>query len=245
MTPKAILFDYGQTLVHEISWDPLAGAEALLDCARRNPNHVTAPQLSALLEEIKQDILREFEAESRSRQPLEIPCAAMLNYAFRALDLAFDVPVEELEWRLWQAGAPAEPAEHIDLILDELERRGIPVGVVSNLMYTGKTLERRLAEFLPGRKFAFVLSTCDYVYRKPQKKIFDLALTLAGCKPEEALFCGDNLRCDIWGAHNTGIPSVWYTKYVKHRPDLAPPDSAREITDWRELARLWSQAVIL
>ena len=236
MLPKTILFDYGQTLVHEISWDPLAGAEALLDCVRQNPNHVTPARLSALLEEIKGDVLREFGAESRSGQPMEIPCAAMQNYAFRSLGLEFDFPMEELEWRFWQAGAPAEPAEHVDLLLDELARQGISAGVVSNLMYSGKTLERRLAEFLPGRKFAFVLSTCDYVYRKPQKKIFDLALALANCRPEEALFCGDNLRCDIWGAHNAGIPSIWYTKYLKHRPEQELPDSARELADWRDLA---------
>lgn len=236
MQPKTILFDYGQTLVHEISWDPLAGAAALLDCAQRNPDHVTAAQLSLLLEGIKQDVLQEFGADSRSKQPLELPCAAMLNYAFRTLALEFDAPMEELEWRFWQAGVPAEPAEHVDLLLDELARQGISAGVVSNLMYSGKTLERRLAEFLPGRKFAFVLSTCDCIYRKPHKRIFDLALTLADCKPEEALFCGDNLRCDIWGAHHAGISSVWYTRYLKHRPDLAPPDTARELADWRDLA---------
>ena len=170
---------------------------------------------------------------------MEIPCAAMQRYAFGVLKLEFDVSLEELEWQFWQAGAPAEPAEHIASLLEELNRQGIAVGVVSNLMYSGKTLARRLAEFLPGQRFAFALSTCDYVYRKPQKQIFDLALTLAGCKPEEALFCGDNLRCDIWGAHNAGIPSVWYTRYLRHRPELAPPDSTRELTDWLELPRLW------
>lgn len=241
MAPKTILFDYGQTLVHEITWDPLAGAQALLDCARDNPQKVGAARLSDLLEAIKQDILREFGASTRSGQPLEIPAAAIFGYAFRILRLEFDMPMEELEWRYWQAGVPAEPAEHILSLLEELDRRGIAVGVVSNLMYTGRTLERRLEHFLPGRRFAFVLSTCDYVYRKPHKRIFDLALTLGNCAPEEALFCGDNLRCDIWGAHNAGIPSVWYTKYVKHRPDLEIPETAVEITDWRELLHLCAQ----
>lgn len=245
MAPKTILFDYGQTLVHEILWDPLAGAEALLDCARKNPRNVSPAQLSDLLESIKQDILRAFGVSTRSGQPLEIPAAAIYGYAFRRLGLEFDLTMEELEWRYWQAGAPAEPAEHILPLLEDLERQGITLGVVSNLMYTGRTLERRLEHFLPGQKFSFVLSTCDYVYRKPSKQIFDLALTLAGCKSEDALFCGDNLRCDIWGAHNAGIPSVWYTKYVKHRPELTIPETAVELTDWRNLPALWAPSVAL
>ena len=235
MNPKIILFDYGQTLIHETRWDPLSGAQVLLDCAWKNPQSVTPEALAQLLEAIKQDILQEFGAASRSQQPLEIPAAAIHGYAFQKLGLEYSLSLEELEWRYWDAAVPAEPAEHIELLLDELNGQGIAVGVVSNLMYTGQTLKRRLEKYLPGRKFSFVLSTCDYVYRKPSRQIFDLALTLAGCKPEEALFCGDNLRCDIWGAHNAGIPSIWYTKYVKHRPDLAPPEESIEIQDWREL----------
>ena len=138
MAPKTILFDYGQTLVHEILWDPLAGAEALLDCARKNPRNVSPAQLSDLLESIKQDILRAFGVSTRSGQPLEIPAAAIYGYAFRRLGLEFDLTMEELEWRYWQAGAPAEPAEHILPLLEDLERQGITLGVVSNLMYTGR-----------------------------------------------------------------------------------------------------------
>ena len=236
MPPKAILFDYGQTLVHEIAWEPLAGAQALVDSCARNPRNVTARDLSDALESVKQDILTVFGAASRSGQPMEIPAAAIYGYAFRTLGLTFDTPMEELEWRFWEAGIPAEPADGVLPLLEELRSRNITLGVVSNLMYTGATLQRRLSKYLPGQDFAFVLSTCDCVFRKPQRQIFDLALSLSGCRPEEALFCGDNLKCDIWGAHRAGIPPLWYTKYVKHRPDLPLPDTAREITDWQQLA---------
>lgn len=239
MPPKAILFDYGQTLVHEISWDPLAGAAALLDCAEENPRKVSAPGLADRLEQVKGDILKEFGAHSRNQQALEVPAAAIFRYAFRILGLKTRLPQEELEERCWAAGVPAEPAEHVISLLEKLRREDILIGVVSNLMYSGRTLERRLDRLLPGQEFAFVLSTCDYVYRKPRQQIFDLALSLAGCRPEDALFCGDNLRCDIWGAQGAGIPPIWYTRYVRNRPEQAPPDTAREITDWRELPRLW------
>ena len=77
MPPKAILFDYGQTLVHEISWDPLAGAAALLDCVEENPRKVSAPDLADRLEQVKGDILKEFGAHSRNQQALEVPAAAI------------------------------------------------------------------------------------------------------------------------------------------------------------------------
>ncbi len=46
---------------------------------------------------------------------------------------------------------------------------------------------------------------------KPALSIFEKALALAGCKPNEAIHVGDSFECDIKGAHHAGIPSLWVT----------------------------------
>lgn len=52
--------------------------------------------------------------------------------------------------------------------------------------------------------------------QKPARSIFDKALTLAQCKPHEAIHVGDSLASDIAGAHNCGITSVW----IQHQQPL-------------------------
>ncbi|OEF58594.1 HAD family hydrolase [Enterovibrio norvegicus] len=47
---------------------------------------------------------------------------------------------------------------------------------------------------------------------KPALSIFEKALKLAGCSAHEAIHVGDSFECDIKGANNAGIPSVWVTK---------------------------------
>ncbi|NRA41126.1 MAG: HAD family hydrolase [Pseudomonadales bacterium] len=44
---------------------------------------------------------------------------------------------------------------------------------------------------------------------KPHKSIFDKALRLANCQPEQVIHIGDSLATDILGARNSNIASVW------------------------------------
>jgi len=44
---------------------------------------------------------------------------------------------------------------------------------------------------------------------KPHKSIFEKALRLADCAPQEALHVGDSEPADIKGANNAGVRSVW------------------------------------
>ncbi|EAS64507.1 HAD family hydrolase [Photobacterium angustum] len=44
---------------------------------------------------------------------------------------------------------------------------------------------------------------------KPALSIFEKALNLVNCKPEEVIHMGDSLAADIAGAKNAGIKSIW------------------------------------
>jgi len=43
---------------------------------------------------------------------------------------------------------------------------------------------------------------------KPSRLMFELALEMAGCRPEDAVMVGDQEETDIVGARNMGITSV-------------------------------------
>ena len=55
------------------------------------------------------------------------------------------------------------------------------------------------------------LQLSEYMYRKPNNRIFALALEKAGLQAEDVWYIGDQYECDIVGARNAGaISSLVY-----------------------------------
>lgn len=70
-------------------------------------------------------------------------------------------------------------------------------------------LEPELREAGLDSFFAHTVVSADFGYRKPDRRLFEQALRLCGCAPDEALMIGDNLRRDVGGAQAAGIPAIW------------------------------------
>ena len=74
-----------------------------------------------------------------------------------------------------------------------------------------------------------------YMFRKPNRRIFDLALEKAGLNPEEVWYIGDDYECDVKGDLNAGLFLVWYTVAI----DLpcAEDKSILTVAAWEELLK--------
>lgn len=73
---------------------------------------------------------------------------------------------------------------------------------------------------------------CD----KPDPRIFRASLNALGVTADDAIYIGDNLVNDIYGAHGVGMKTVWanyfgLTNHTEHRPDY----EIHAITDLLEL----------
>lgn len=101
--------------------------------------------------------------------------------------------------------------------LDALRRRGLHVGLVSNID------DDQLAHLLgiAGLHGAFDATITSEQARscKPDPGIFRAALAQAGCAADAALFVGDTLAQDVAGANRAGLRSV----LLWHREDRDPP----------------------
>ncbi len=86
--------------------------------------------------------------------------------------------------------------------------------------------------------FSFVIFSDECGIRKPDAKIFNMALEKAGCKKDEFLHVGDSLEDDVLGAVNAGIKSVWLNRdRVKNVTDIKP---SYEISNLSELIDMLS-----
>ncbi len=101
---------------------------------------------------------------------------------------------------------------------------GIRTGVISNLCWSEAALTRRLHETLPDHHFDFIMTSSEYIFRKPNEHIFDMAIRKSGLDKADIWYCGNDIAVDIVGAHGAGVFPVLYD-------DRSVPSKTREKND--------------
>ena len=202
--PSGIIFDYGDTVLHLESIDVIEGNRRILELADFNPG-VTAEDAAALAEEM----FRWLDTE-RNNYMLEVSAASIDRLIFDTLGVTFRVDYDELEKAFWNGALTYKPVDGIFELLDMLDANGIKTGIISNSINKGTILEEELEKHNLAHRFSFVMSSADYVVRKPHRYLFQVALKKMGLSPSEVWFVGDKIEYDIRGALDSGLYPVWY-----------------------------------
>lgn len=63
--------------------------------------------------------------------------------------------------------------------------------------------------------FEFIITSASLGIRKPDPRIFQVALDHFDVQPQAAVMVGDMLNADVLGANQIGIYSIWITRRVK------------------------------
>lgn len=232
--PKMICFDYGQTLISEDSFNGIAGTRAVLEQCVHNPSNITAEEIQSLANELNKDIGR-FNPETQHLVLLEVHNHPFQNYLYDYFQIKPIVSPLELETVFWDNAAPAKPTNGIINLLLKLEELKIRTGVISNIGMSGTALKNRIERLLPHNHFEFIIASSEYVFRKPHKRIFEIALKKSCLQPKDMWYCGDNINCDIEGARSCGITPIWYTGAINKKLQTVPV-ACLEINDWKELS---------
>jgi len=234
--PKMILFDYGQTLVSQEQFDGIAGNKAVLEKCVINPNNISAEVIASLANEMNKEIGR-YDPKTSHLCLTEVHNHSFQNYLYDYFGLTKTVSNLELETTFWDAASPGKPTIHIEEFLSYLKNKNIRSAVISNISFSGQALEKRISTLLPQNDFEFILATSEYVFRKPQKRIFELAARKAHLEPNEMWYCGDNGICDVDGAKAAGFFPVWY-KGAYEGYNFTPRNECLIVSDWRELIEI-------
>lgn len=208
-TPKMVLFDYGQTLIAERKFDGVKGTEAVLQYATRNKYHLSAEQVQAKANEISREFGR-FDPEKIHLFQIEISSTMFASYLYESQGIEIALSNAQIDTIFWNAAAPGTPTEGIKDFLEYLKNKGIRTGVISNISYEHSVVAERINRLLPENAFEFIITSSNFMFRKPNKRIFDLALEKAELQPNEVWYIGDQYECDIKGSFNAGLFPVWY-----------------------------------
>ena len=215
-TVRAVLFDFGGTLY---DYDTLAAGdqEALLMLAKLAGAEAPAADVQRAYRAALRQVFRSY-LERRfflHRDMFRDAVVAMLRELGRSADPEHLERYREMQWRHHQRDFQLR--QGVVETLTELRRRGLALGIVSNIDVDQL---RHLGE-LAGldRHFDWLLSSEEAGSCKPDSAIFAEALRRARCEPREALFVGDSMPQDIAGANRAGLRSV----LLWHRADREPP----------------------
>ncbi|WP_346935718.1 HAD family hydrolase [Clostridium sp.] len=109
----------------------------------------------------------------------------------------------------WNVEFPkcAEPMPNLYNVLDYFIDRNIKMGIITN---GNSDFQNTKIDKLDFRKYMKTIIISEEIdIRKPDPKIFHLALSKINSKNETTLFVGDNPIIDIKGAIDSGLTSVW------------------------------------
>jgi HAD superfamily hydrolase (TIGR01549 family) len=132
----------------------------------------------------------------------------------------------------WSVNHHFEMYEDVAPVLDELQQRGLIVGVISN---SHRSLDAFREHFSLASIISVSVSGAQHGYMKPHRSIFDRALERAGVEASEAMMVGDSVKHDIEGALNAGWRAVLLRRSGE-TPYAVPPDLP-VIQTLRELER--------
>jgi len=147
------------------------------------------------------------------------------GHAESPLNARFDAFFEELYdlfaradvWRLYP---------DVIEVLQAVRARGVTVGMVSN--WDSRLLSICQALELESY-FDFILASAVVGSAKPEAKIFEKALELANCRPDEAIHIGDSLENDWQGARAVGLEAIIINRDERIFEDVVAVSSLQAI----------------
>ncbi|MDE6716095.1 MAG: YjjG family noncanonical pyrimidine nucleotidase [Muribaculaceae bacterium] len=126
----------------------------------------------------------------------------------RAEDSAFCAAVNEEYLRYLATLPTAVPGARE--VLEDLYRKGMPLGILSNGFAGIQQQKLRSAGLL--HYFKEIVLSDEVGVTKPLPGIFEFATRKAGTAPHRIMMIGDNYEADIVGAHTQGWKTVYFDR---------------------------------
>jgi 2-haloalkanoic acid dehalogenase type II len=211
---KALLFDLGSTLIY----------------FQGEPSIIFKHSLAALYENLhaagvtleRDDFLKNFQARlemyyaEREAEFIEYTTAYLLKttlaeYGYAEIPETVARPALAAMYAVTQDYWQPDP----DALstLQTLKSRGYRLGIISNAA-DDADVQALVDKAALRDYFDVILTSASIGIRKPNPRIFQLALEPLGVSPVEAAMVGDKLGADILGAQNAGIFAIWVTRYA-------------------------------
>jgi FMN phosphatase YigB (HAD superfamily) len=216
------VFDWGHTLL-----DFTTGEEELLECYERVKTLLEAqayrdvPAASDLVNDLSKRV-EGIVHDSYERQELEeLDLVELFDSTLRVL--GYPLPGElvrqivEMEHRAL-TGSLVMPESNLD-VLRSLKEMGLKLGIVSNITFLPELFRADMDRFGIGEYVDEFVFSAAFGLRKPHPGIYRHVLELLSVTPAEAIFVGDRIHDDVWGAQQVGMRGVLTQEFRREDPE--------------------------
>lgn len=226
--PKVMIFDVGGTLLDTVKFSFEEGLKYLY-------NEVIAKKESYeeflfFYERLEQQInLREISS-------IEVSFLSLLKYWYFIYGKVSDKNDEKIECEFAERVYQTTSAPHVKAFLELLKEKKVRCFVLSNSMFSSHEIEKELEKKGLSSYFEEIVSTADYVFRKPSDAIFLMyikKLLLEGYSLEDICYIGNEKIKDIDPPLSLGINAIWRTN------TSCKTKTYMEIKEYQELIDMW------
>ena len=198
---KAVLFDVGGTLVHP-DWSRLAELVEVETGVLFTPAQMHAAFYAML--KVIDDELKAGVNSRRGREPHWVFVDTLRSLGIeeaKCLRIRTRFATAHQERHLW-----CVPDSDASNVLQRLKDAGLRIAVISN------TEDGRVRESLTlaalASHFELIIDSHLVGCSKPDKAIFQFALTRLGIEPQEVAYVGDSYGYDVIGARSAGLSPI-------------------------------------
>ncbi len=156
----------------------------------------------------------------------------------------FEVPkprdIEKIDYAVMNQMQKVTLTEEVRYTLEELDKRGINMYILSNSFFSENSTRKLLNDFGILHYFKKVCSSADYGVRKPDSRFYQIVIneimsSNPEMKKENILYVGNDYVTDVMGATSNGLKTVWYnTKHLPNENGI----SIFDIDDFRDILEL-------
>jgi 2-haloalkanoic acid dehalogenase type II len=227
---EAVLFDLGGTLIHfEGAWPDLmeTANRGLLKNLKEQGIELEA---EAFLNKFRHRLAEYYvqrESEFIEYTTAQILHNLLIEMGHPEITLQMLKPALKRLYAVSQAQWKTE--SDTMSTLNVLKKSGIRMGIVSNAS-DDDDVQTLIDNAGIRSYFDFVLSSAACGIRKPNPRIFQIALDHWKIPNQQAAMVGDTLGADVLGANNVGIYSIWITRRAdtpgnRDHADTIQPDA--------------------
>jgi putative hydrolase of the HAD superfamily len=229
---EAVVFDWGGTLtaIREVDL-----VEVWRSAARQlNPER--ADELVVALHAAERAIWDATMSDCRSGQVADIVTTALSTCGLGVDDelVAAAIATYLAEWVPHSAAQPAATQ-----VLQSLRGRGLRTGLLSNTHWPREWHEERLVDDRIVDLLDVRVYTSDLDFRKPHAVAFTAVLDALDVEPERAVFVGDRLHDDMFGAREIGMRTVWIRNAAWLSWDVEPDATVEKLTEVVAVVDRW------
>ena len=239
---RAVLFDYGHTLV-----DFFRTEEALYAAYEQIRGRIEAvgymemPEVLDIIERVARGVDRIVQASYEDRRLEEIDLLQIFGESLESIGFTLPADLVEhivaIDHSAFSNSLAVKPGTIATL--EGLRADGYALGIVSNAHFLPKLMREDLDRLGLAPYFGSMTFSSEVGWRKPDARIFKHVLDELGVPGAEAAFVGDRLVDDIAGAQGVGMRGILTQEFRREVPTEDPgPDAIIESLD--ELPRVLS-----